>query len=54
LQKLFPKVALAVGIISSTLWLPWEKYAKPQKENAVTSDDNMNTSCNNNYHLVSD
>lgn len=37
LQRLFPKVALAAGIISSTLWLPWEDYVK--KKNAATSDE---------------
>ena len=45
LQKLSPKVALAVGI-SGTLWLLWEKYAKY----AAPNSDDMNTSCSN-YQL---
>ena len=33
LQKLFPRVALVVGIVSTALWLPWEKYASNTSNN---------------------
>lgn len=33
LQKLFPRVALVVGIVSTALWLPWEKYASNTNNN---------------------
>ena len=44
LQQSFPKAAVVAGIVSTTLWLPWEKYAqrtasRPSDSNGTTPSD---------------
>lgn len=38
-QQNLPKAAVAVGIISTTLWLPWEKYAAPSDNDNIYMND---------------
>ena len=42
LQKISPRVALVIGIVSTTLWLPWETYGST--DNRVPLDNRISLS----------